>query len=166
MTLFAAPCTTDPRDLFYGDLGMADTRVQALVEDWVRREWMPERYGQRFSRERIALSAGGVFRCDAVSADGAILATISTSGSTTASGKHAVGKMLKVRSDIYFLLLATADRKLVLLTERDMYERWLSEVEKGRVPDCVQFVHVEIPEELNRKLKESRLAASREVTPD
>ena len=145
---------------------MADTRVQALVEDWVRGEWMPERYGQRFSREPIALSAGGIFRFDAVSADGTILATISTSGSKTVSGKHAVGKMLKVRSDIYFLLLATADRKLVLLAERDMYERWLSEVDKGRVPNCVQFVHVKLPEDLDWKLKESRLAASREVTPD
>ena len=37
---------------------MADTRTQVRVEDWVRREWMPERYGQRFSRERVALTSG------------------------------------------------------------------------------------------------------------
>ena len=145
---------------------MADTRVQVMVEDWVRREWMPERNGQRFSRERVGLSSGGVFDFDAVSADGTIVANISTSGSKTATGKHAVGKMLKVRSDIYFLLLARADRKLVLLTERDMYERWLSEVDSGRVPNSIEFVHVEIPEDLDLKLRASRRTASREVTPD
>ena len=136
-----------------------------MVEDWVRREWMLERYGRRFSRERADLNSGGVFDFDAVSADATIVANISTSGSKTASGNYAVGKMLKVRSDVYFLLLAKADRKLMLLTERDMYERWLSEVEGGRVPDCIEFLHVEIPDDLNLKLKASRRAASREVTP-
>ena len=136
---------------------MADTRTQVRVEDWVQREWMPERYGQRFSRERVALTSGGVFDFDAVSADGTMVANISTSGSKTASGK--------VRSDIYFLLLARAQRTLVLLTERDMYERWLAEVESGRVPDSIEFVHVDIPHDLDRKLQASRQAASREVTP-
>ena len=145
---------------------MADTRVQVMVEDWVRREWMPERYGQRFSRERVDLSSGGVFDFDAVSTDGTIVANISTSGSKTVRGKHGTGKMLKVRSDIFFLLLAKAHRKLVLLTESDMCERWLSEVENGRVPDSIEFVHVEIPDDLDLKLKASREAASREVTRD
>ena len=139
---------------------MADTRVQVMVADWVRCEWMLERYGQRFSREPVDLSSGGVSDFDAVSADATIVANISTSGSKPASGK-----MHRVRSDIYFLLLAKADRKLMLLTERDMYERWLSEVEGGRVPDSVEFVRVEIPDDLDLKLKASRRVASREVTP-
>ena len=144
---------------------MADTRVQVMVEDWVRREWMPGRYGQRFSRDRVDLTSGGVFDFDAVSADGTMVANISTSALKTTGGKHGTGKMLKVRSDVFFLLLAKADRKLVLLTERDMYEKWLSEAQSGRVPDCVEFVHVEIPHDLNLKLTASRQAASREVTP-
>lgn len=88
---------------------MADTRVQLEVEDWVRREWMPRQFGQRFSRERVSLSPGGVFDFDAVGEDGRVVATISTSGAKTSGGKNAVGKMLKVRSDIYFLLLAKAE---------------------------------------------------------
>ena len=144
---------------------MANTRVQVRVEDWVRREWMPGPYGQRFSRERVNLSSGGVFDFDAVSADGTIVANISTSGSKTASGNPAVGKVLKVRSDIFFLLLAEGDRKLMLLAEPDMYEKWLSEVESGRVPDSIEFVHVEIPHNLDLELKSSRARASREVTP-
>ena len=144
---------------------MADTRIALMVEDWVRREWMPTEYGQRFSRERVPLTSGGVFDFDAVSADDRIVANISTSGSRTASGKHAVGKMLKVRSDVYFLLLAKAERRLVLLTERDMYEQWMKEVENGRVPSGIEFAHVEIPSELDSKLRVSRLRASQEVSP-
>ena len=126
---------------------------------------MPERYGQRVSRERVSLTPGGVFDFDAVSDDGKLVANISTSGSKTASGKNAVGKMLKVRSDIYFLFLTKAERTLVLLTEHDMYEQWLKEVENGRVPSSIDFVHVEIPGDLNSKLLEARRKASREVTP-
>jgi len=37
--------------------------------------------------------SGGVFDFDAVSDDGKIVASISTSGSKTATGKYAVGKM-------------------------------------------------------------------------
>ena len=135
-----------------------------MVEDWVRREWMPERYGQRFSRERVELSSGGVFDFDAVSADGTIAANISTSSLRTAGGNLGSGKVQKVRSDIFFLLLAKAHRKMVLLTERDMYERWLSEVERGRVPDSIEFVHVHVPDDLDTQLRASRAEASREVT--
>ena len=81
---------------------MADTRVQLEVEDWVRREWMPHKLGQQFSRERVRLSSGGVCDFDAVSSDRRIVAAISTSGAVTAGGKHAVGKLLKIRSDCFF----------------------------------------------------------------
>jgi hypothetical protein len=75
----------------------------------------------------VKLSSGGVFDFDAVSADRSIVATISTSGTKTASGKHAVGKLLKLRADMLFLLLANAPRSLVVLTERDMYDLCLKE---------------------------------------
>ncbi|MYN67191.1 MAG: hypothetical protein F4X11_19520 [Acidobacteria bacterium] len=145
---------------------MADTSAQLTVEDWVRREWMRAQYGQPCSRERVRLTPGGVFDFDAVSADHRIVAVISTSGYKTATGRSGSGKMHKIRSDIYFLLLTEVERKLVLLTEQDMYAQWEKEVEKGRVPDSVEFVRVEIPEDLNRQLRDSRRAASREVTPE
>lgn len=143
---------------------MADTRAQVMIEDWVRRKWMPKRYGQRFSRERLELTSGGEFDFDAVSADGTIVANISTSGLKTARGKYGSGKVLKVRSDIFFLLLARAPRRLMLLTESDMYDRWLSEAEAGRVPHSIEFAHVDIPRVLDLRLKAARESASREVT--
>jgi len=126
---------------------------------------MPQRFDQQFVRERVRLSSGGVCDFDAVSADRKIVAAISTSGALTASGKHAVGKMLKIRSDMYFLLLATADRRLVVLTERDMYERCLKEAEGGRVPSSIEFLLAEIPGSLETKLRLSRGTASDEVSP-
>jgi len=144
---------------------MADTRVQLQVEDWVRKEWMPQHYGMKFRRERVSLSSGGVFDFDAVSDDDSIVATISTSGATTASGKHAVGKLLKIRSDMFFLLLVKAQRRIVVLTEPDMYDLCLKEQQGGRVPSSIEFVLAAIPDHLAGKLKESRRSASQEVSP-
>jgi hypothetical protein len=39
---------------------MADTRVQLEVEDWVRKEWMPQHFGMNFYRERLKVRSGGV----------------------------------------------------------------------------------------------------------
>jgi hypothetical protein len=99
---------------------VADTRIQLEVEDWVRRNWMPSHFGMKFSRERLLLRSSGVFDFDAVSEDHSVVATISTSGSKTSAGKHAVGKILKLRSDMLFLTMVEAKRRLIILTERDM----------------------------------------------
>jgi hypothetical protein len=110
---------------------MAYTRVQLEVEDRVRREWMLNRFGQRFSRERVRLSSGGFFDADAVSEDQKTIATISTSGARTSGGKNVIGKMLKIRSDMYFLLRAETERRLVILTESDMYAQFQKELPGG-----------------------------------
>lgn len=85
---------------------MADTRVQLEVEDWVRDCWMLKEFGQKYHRTRLPLSSGGVFDFDAVSDDRKTAACISTSSGMTARGKHAVGKLMKLRSDMLFLHLA------------------------------------------------------------
>src|ERR1035441_2071195 len=102
---------------------MADTRVQLEVEDWVRQQWMPTKFGMNFNRDRVRLSPGGVFDFDAVSGDKKIIATISTSGAKTAGGNYAVGKMLKIRSDMLFLTIVEVKQRIVVLTEQDMYEQ-------------------------------------------
>jgi hypothetical protein len=57
---------------------MADPRVQLEVEDWVRQQWMPTKFGMGFYRERLKIRSGGVFDIDAVSGDKSIVAAIST----------------------------------------------------------------------------------------
>lgn len=141
---------------------MADTRIQLEVEDWVRRNWMPKQYGCKFFRERLPIRPGGVFDFDAVSEDHSIVATISTSGAKTSGGKHAVGKMLKLRSDMLFLTMVDAKRRVIVLTEQDMCDQCQKEREGGRMPPEIEFVCANIPEELRRRLIEGREKASGE----
>jgi hypothetical protein len=144
---------------------MADTRVQLEVEDWIRKEWMPKEFGQRFHRDRLKLISGGYFDFDAVNDDETIVASISTTGASTASGRFGVGKMLKIRSDMYFLLMANAQRRIIVLTEPDMYDQCLKEKEGGRIHPDIEFVQVTIPDDLVEKLRKARKLASEEVSP-
>jgi|ERR1039457_4396283 hypothetical protein len=141
---------------------MADTRMQLEVEDWVRRNWMGEQYGTTFSRERLRLRSGGVFDFDAVSPDRSIVATISTSGRKTSTGKNGTGKMLKLRSDMLFLTMVDAERRIIVLTERDMCEQCESELESGRVPPEIEFVCAVLPDEMRTRLIAARQKASDE----
>src|SRR5205823_14095124 len=131
---------------------VADTRMQLEVEDWVRRNWMRSHFGTAFSRERLPLRSGDVFDFDAVSQDHSIVATISTSGSKASAGKNAVGKMLKLRSDMLFLTMVEAKRRLIILTERDMWDQCEKEAAGGRVPPEIEFACATIPDELRARL--------------
>jgi hypothetical protein len=144
---------------------MADTRCQLECEDWVRQGWMPQRFGQNFHRDRVRLTSGGFFDFDAVSADGTVIATISTSGAKTSGGKHATGKVMKLRSDMLFLLLASPRQALMILTERDMFELCEREKHAGRTPRNIEFHHVALPDDLVAKLEIARQASSDEVSP-
>jgi len=126
---------------------------------------MPGHFGQSFYRERMPLNSGGVFDFDAVSADKTIVASISTSGSRTASGKHAVGKVMKLRSDMLFLLMSDAPRKVIVLCEPDMFALCQREQDGGRAPKEIEFVHAPLPEELATKLLAARKLGSDEVSP-
>jgi hypothetical protein len=146
---------------------MADTRVQLEIEDWVREFWMAERFGRPFFRNRIKLSSGGYFDFDAVSEDKTIAACISTSGAQTSSGKNAVGKMMKLRSDMLFLMMAEGlTQRLMILTDETMHVCCEKEMRGGRVPREITFVHAEIPEALRTKLLSARQLAAREVMPE
>jgi hypothetical protein len=145
---------------------MADTRVQLEVEDWVREKWMAVKFGCNFYRNRLRLTSGGVFDFDAVSQDGKMVACISTSGGKTARGKLAVGKLLKLRSDMLFLLLAKGpERRTIVLTEADMLDVCSREKAGGRVPQEIDFVLAELPDDLRKRLDQARSNVSKEVSP-
>jgi len=145
---------------------MADTRVQLEVEDWVRENWMPNEFQMPFHRKRLKLSSGGVFDFDAVSVDGSVVASISTSAATTSAGKYGTGKMMKLRSDMLFLLMTEGPaRRAIVLTEPCMYANCEKERSAGRVPLEVEFLLAQIPLELEKRLIEARQRASKEVSP-
>jgi hypothetical protein len=144
---------------------LADTRCQLECEDWVRQVWMPNEFAQPFFRERVRLRSGGVFDFDAVTADQSIVATISTSGATTSSGKNAVGKLMKLRSDMLFLILAAPKRALMILTEKDMYDAMQKERAGGRVPPEIEFYCAPLPTELAERLRSAKVVSAEEVSP-
>lgn len=144
---------------------MADTRVQLEAEDWIRREWLPKQFGMRFHRERVRLASGGFFDFDGVSEDGKIVVTISTSAGMTAGGKKGSGKLMKIRSDMYFLLLARCERRIVVLTQKCMLDVCMKERDGGRVAAGIEFALAPLPAELSQRLSDARGKASNEVSP-
>ena len=78
--------------------------------------------------------------------------------------KHAVGKILKLRSDMLFLTLVEAKRRVIILTEQDMCDQCEKEALGGRVPKEIEFVCVPIPDELRTRLVAARLKASGEFS--
>ncbi|MCA9277666.1 MAG: hypothetical protein H6815_02655 [Phycisphaeraceae bacterium] len=143
---------------------MADSRVRLQVEDWVRTEWLRTHFNQHFGRERLVLEAGGVFDFDAVSLDKSIVAVISTSGALTSSGKQASAKLHKIRADMLFLMMLPSCRnRLVVLTEKSMYDRLIREKEIGRVPEAINFLHAEIPSDLRASLDAAHNDSSDEI---
>jgi hypothetical protein len=142
---------------------MADTTYQRAVERWVRDAWLPRRFGISFEARSLRLRSGGLFEFDAVSVDGRIAANISTSSERTASGKHGVAKVQKIRADMLFLLLAECEQRLIVLTEHDMFDWWRREVGRGRVPHEIAFEHARLPSEMASTLHRARDAASREL---
>jgi len=108
---------------------------------------------------KTLLRSGGVFDFDAVSHDHSIVATISTSGAKTSSGKNAVGKILKLRPHMLFLTMTDASRRIIVLTERDMCDQCEKEAAGGRVPPEIEFVCAIRPRDMNARLIEARLGA-------
>jgi hypothetical protein len=144
---------------------MADSAVQRESEKWVRDHWLPERYGQRFTKRRLDLRSGGQFEFDGVSEDRRIAVAISTSGGLSSSGRKASPKLNKIRSDTLFLILAEAERRIVVFTDRAMCELCSAERENGRFPLEIELVLADLPEELEARLKEARARSAAEVTP-
>ncbi len=115
---------------------------------------------------KVRLSTGGDHEFDAVSDDCLTISTIETGKPRTAKGKPAIAKTHKIRTGIYFLLLTDAKRRIVTLTDRSMYDWWIKEqTAMFRVPASIEFLYVELPNDLQTTLAESQERASQEMTP-
>jgi hypothetical protein len=123
---------------------------------------MANEFREPFYRERVRLTSGGVFDFDAVNRDGTVIATISTSGGRTSSGKLATGALMKLRSDMLFLTLAAPKRALLIVTEYQAYDLCRKESDAGRVPPHIEFHHVTLPRDLAEKLSLAKRRSSDE----
>jgi ABC-type Fe2+-enterobactin transport system substrate-binding protein len=57
------------------------------------------------------------------------------------------------------------DKRIIVLTEPDMLEVCSKEKAGGRVPQQIEFVLADLPEDLRKKLTQARKNASQEVSP-
>ena len=145
---------------------MANTKAQVKAEQWIVTEYLPMQFNQQFEGKLIDLTWRGKFKFDAVSDDGKIIASISTSAAKTAKGKQGSGKFHKIHSDTLYLLHASsATKRLLIFTEKDMQEHFIREKGSGRFPPGVDLIYVELPDSLKNQVKIARLLASQEVTP-
>jgi len=145
---------------------MANTEIQHKVEDWVRVNFLEREYNCSFTEKKVPLIWGGVFKFDAVSEDGKIVANISTSAANMAGGKPGIGKKKKLLADTLFLLnVKDAEKLMLIFTEENMRDQFEGERKRGRFPHNIDLIVVDLPAQLRASLKKSRQKASREVTP-
>jgi hypothetical protein len=145
---------------------MADTTVQKRAEVWIIEYGLPDIFGVSFECRKLKLNWGGVFEFDAVSIDGSVIASVSTSSVKTAGNKLATAKIQKIKCDTLYLLHATGAKKRALVfSELDMLRHFEKEVKNGRFPKGIQLIHVALPPGLQREVEIARRAASLETSP-
>lgn len=137
---------------------MADPNTHNLVHAWIAETWLSSKLNQPFDRQKVKLSSGGSYTFPAVSNDLLAAATVHTS---TASGKSAQSKLNKVRSDLYFLLLAKVDRRISVFTDRSMFNLVRTEQSEGRVPKDFELLLIEsLPDDIAASLLASQSAGA------
>lgn len=137
---------------------MADSSPQIAVADWINREWLPHRMGETFFRAKVRLVSGGEHSFASVNADKTAVGTVCTSGPRN-------GGKLKVRSDLYFLLMAQATRRFVVFTDPAMDAYFAEERRRGQIPKDIGFMLASgIPPELMERLRAAQRSASDEVS--
>jgi len=144
---------------------MADTTAQLLVEAWIRDKHLASRFGQEFTKKKLALAWGATFEFDAVSTDGSIVAVISTSKYKTGGGKHGTGKCHKVLVDLGYLFNTACTTRIAIFSEECMCKWFKLQQSKGRVAPNVEILCVGIPNDLRAELESAREKATREVSP-
>ena len=147
---------------------MADTTTIGLkVEPWIRDKWLPKQRefkGMLFAPQNLPLSSGGTFEFDAVDMPSKNIAIcISTSKRKTRSGKENTGAVHKIRGDMYFLLLAKVERRVIVFTDKDLFDRFEDErINRRRVAGGIEFMHARLPSNLREVVGRIQQDASSE----
>jgi hypothetical protein len=143
---------------------MADTSAQKKAAEWVRNEWLKNKFGKLFEKKKCRLNTGAEVEFNAVSQDGGIIAFISTSTPLVPKGSVGRGKLSKVRADTLFLSMAEGNlERLLIYTDEEMMNLVTGEYRAGRLPRNIKVLHAPLPEFLQAEVSESRKNASDEL---
>jgi hypothetical protein len=142
---------------------MANTElIKSKIHPYVR-NWLEEKYSVAFGRSKLLLrGCEGIHYFDAVSSDGKIAAEIKTASGRTSGGKHPSGKRASAFEQLYFLSLAKAELKLLVLTDPEFFEIMKGKT-AGIVPGDIQLLRCPLPPELTRIVFSVTSKASEEI---
>jgi len=136
--------------------------IKSKIHPYVR-DWLEQKYGVKFGRSRLPLrGCAGVHYFDAVSSDGRIAAEIKTASGRTSGGKHPSGKRASAFEQLYFLTLAKAETKVLVLTDSEFFEIMTAKT-AGVVPRDIQLLRCPLPPELARIVFSVTNEASEEI---
>ena len=146
---------------------MADSTIATKeVENWIRNEFLPQKYHQAFAKRKLGVQSGGEFECDAVSEDGNIVCFISTGSNKTTSEEPGTGKLTKIRADAFWAgSLSEKPQEIVFaFTDKSMVELIKQEKENGRFPKHIKTLLVKLPADLEKNLADMKKKAAEEVS--
>ena len=135
---------------------MADSSIAKKdVENWIRNEFLPKKYHQSFSKQKLGVQSGGEFECDAVSEDGKIVCFISTSVSTATGENPGLGpaeelrdatKLHKIREVAFWAVSLSEKPESIVFacTDKSTVELIKKEQALGRFPKHMKTLLVKI----------------------
>jgi hypothetical protein len=142
---------------------MANTNlIKSKIHPYVR-DWLKSQYGAEFGKNSLPLrDCEGKHEFDAVSSDGKIVAEIKTASGPTSGRNHPSGKRASAFEQLYFLSLATADLKLLVITDAEFFEIMKART-RGVVPVDIKLVKCILPLHLAEIVQSITSEASKEI---
>ncbi len=133
---------------------MADSPITTKeVDNWIRNEFLPKKYGQAFAKRKLGVQSGAQIEFDAVSEDGNIVCIISTSPGKTTDGKPDTDVLAKIREKALWTISLNEKPEIIVFiyTDKSMGELLKEEKENGRFPKHIKTLLVKLPAELEVK---------------
>jgi hypothetical protein len=142
---------------------MANTHLlKTRVEPFVR-EWLSQRFSQKFTREFLQLAGcSGVHEFDAVSANKKVVCGIKSSSAATSGGKNPSGKIASAYEELYFLAGVEAEQRFLVLTDEAFYQL-LSKKMREKLSRDIKLLYCPLNGELAQLVKAIHSEASREI---
>lgn len=140
---------------------MVSTRqLGTAVADHVR-DVLSAQYQTVFRRQRLRLQPGGYHEFDAVSENGRVVASVKTA---TAPGRHPASNTTNCLAELYFLSMAPARRKILVLTSPEFHETFRIAL-AGKLPGNVEIMHVPLPQDVAERVAAVQRAGTDETQP-
>jgi len=143
------------------------TEFKTEIEPFVRKELGRWFSGHVFSEKALPVGkkrngTNAYHKFDAVSEDGAIVASIKSHSWKTSGGKRPAGKIGAIYQALYFLSLVKAETKLLILTDEEAYKGFLKDSD-GKVTSVVRIEFCPLPPELGRVADDVHKRARQEI---